>query len=204
MNTSQEALGLRLAVENLFEKVCKHTPLRRHMQIVLEASEDCVQLTVGEPACANSGNGSPFVARIPTARSILRGLTTWQRKRALDFIFENLDAPITVAEIAAIAGQSESHFHRAFKHSMGTTVHQYVMFRRIELAKQLMLDTSEPLCSIAVTCGMCDQSHLTRWFTRMTGESPSRWRRARTSVIRTRVAKADRSSPRLAEDYCKR
>jgi transcriptional regulator GlxA family with amidase domain len=55
------------------------------------------------------------------------------------------------------------------------------------MAQQLMLDTSQPLSTIAVACGMCDQSHLTRWFTRLSGESPNQWRRARTDVARTRM-----------------
>src|SRR3569833_987314 len=185
MNTSPEAIGLSLAITNLFDSVRKHPPICSRMQILLQASEDCVQLTVERPASAAFGNENSFVVRMPTVHSIVRGgLTAWQLKRALSFIGASLDRTITVVEIAAVAGQSASHFHRAFKRSLGVTVHQYVMFRRIELAKQLLLKTSEPLCSIAVTCGMCDQSHLTRWFTRMTGESPRRWRRSRIDESR--------------------
>ena len=103
-----------------------------------------------------------------------------QLRRVLEFIRTNLDRPVTVFEMAAIAGQSESRFHRAFRLSFGITVHQYLMSRRVDMAKQLMLNTAEPLRRSAATCGMCDQSHLTRWVTRMTGESPNRWRRART------------------------
>jgi AraC family transcriptional regulator len=112
-------------------------------------------------------------------KQVRGGLAAWQLQRVLHFIHENLSQPITVEAIAAIAGQSAGHFHRVFKRSLGTSVHLYVMFRRIEMAQQLMVNTSEPLSMIAVSCGMCDQSHLTRWFTRVSGESPNRWRRAR-------------------------
>jgi AraC-like DNA-binding protein len=40
-------------------------------------------------------------------------------------------------------------------------------------------DASEPLSSIAVRCGMCDQPHFTRSFQRIVGETPYMWRRAR-------------------------
>jgi AraC-like DNA-binding protein len=61
----------------------------------------------------------------------------------------------------------------------------YVLRRRIELAQGLMLTTSEPLSSIAVNCGMCDQSHFTRSFHRIVGETPYTWRRTRRGSLQT-------------------
>ena len=40
-----------------------------------------------------------------------------------------------------------------------------------------MLTTDEPLSQIALACGLCDQSHFTRVFRRIVGESPNAWRR---------------------------
>lgn len=141
-------------------------------------------MTVERARSEGSGDGSRFVVPVPPVRANVGsgGLLRWQLKRVLHFIHENLDQPISVNDIAAIAGQSASHFHRAFKRSLGTTVHLYVMFRRVELAQQLMLSTSQSLSTIAAACGMCDQAHLSRWFTRVSGESPNQWRRARTAI----------------------
>jgi AraC-like DNA-binding protein len=44
-----------------------------------------------------------------------------------------------------------------------------------------MLTTAEPISSIAIKCGMCDQAHLTRTFRRRVGETPHTWRRARAA-----------------------
>jgi AraC-like DNA-binding protein len=60
-----------------------------------------------------------------------------------------------------------------------TLVHGYVMRKRVEMAQELMLSTSEPLSSIALICGLSDQSHLTRWFRRVLGQTPAFWRRMR-------------------------
>jgi transcriptional regulator GlxA family with amidase domain len=174
MNTLPEPLRLKQAVANLLD-VCQYTRPGGRIQISLESSPGFIELTV-------EGEGGRSVVRVPAAQPaglVRGGLAAWQLKRVLQFIHENLSQPITVAAIAAIAGQSASHFHRVFKRSLGTSVHLYVMFRRIEMAQHLMVNTSEPLSTIAVSCGMCDQSHLTRWFTRVSGESPNRWRRAR-------------------------
>jgi AraC-like DNA-binding protein len=46
-----------------------------------------------------------------------------------------------------------------------------------------MLATSEPLSSIAVRCGMCDQPHFTRAFHRIIGETPYAWRRTRRGSL---------------------
>jgi AraC family transcriptional regulator len=81
--------------------------------------------------------------------------------------------------LADVVNLSPSHFCRGFKRSVGITVHRYVMQRRVEKAQQLMLTTAEALSGIALSCGMSDQSHLTRWFRRVVGETPAAWRRAR-------------------------
>jgi len=193
MNTVPEAVRLREAVTNLLDNVYKYTRSCGRIQISLETYAECLELVVEQVAGDGAGAGSRFVVRLPptctsdapaTKRaSVVRGaLLAWQLKRVLQFIHENLERPLTVVEIAALLGQSAGHFHRNFKRTLGTTVHQYVMIRRIEMAQQLMMNTSEPLSNIALACGLCDQSHLTRWFTRVAGETPSRWRRARVGA----------------------
>ena len=86
-------------------------------------------------------------------------------------------------ELAALLGLSASHFCRAFKCSFGASPRDYVVRRRIEVAQALMLTTSEPLSSIAVSCGMCDQQHFTHSFRRIVGETPSTWRRTRRGSL---------------------
>jgi AraC family transcriptional regulator len=76
----------------------------------------------------------------------------------------NLSRRIHVQELARLLGLSASHFCRAFKCAFGISPRDYVLRRRIEVAQALMLTTSEPLSSIAVSCGMCDQPHFTRSF----------------------------------------
>jgi AraC family transcriptional regulator len=72
---------------------------------------------------------------------------------------------------------STSYFSSAFKTSFGLSPHNYIVAQRVEFAKQLMLNTSAPLCEIALDCGLADQAHLSRVFRRLTGTTPSAWRR---------------------------
>lgn len=91
----------------------------------------------------------------------------------------HLDKSIRNEDLAALVRLNTSHFGRAFRSSFGEPPHEYVIRRRVERAQGLMLSTDAPLSSIALECGLADQSHLTRLFRRVTGESPRAWRRAR-------------------------
>ena len=105
-------------------------------------------------------------------------LAAWQMRRVRHYIEANLTQDLQTNTLADVVNLSPSHFSRAFKRSLGITVHRYVMQRRVEKAQQLMLTTAEALSSVALSCGMSDQSHLTRWFRRVVGEAPAAWRRA--------------------------
>jgi AraC-like DNA-binding protein len=100
-----------------------------------------------------------------------------------DYIESNLAHRLTTEDLARVVNLSGSHFSRAFTRSFGSTVHYYVMQRRVAMAQRLMLGTSEQLSRIALSCGMSDQSHLTRWFRRVVGQTPAAWRRSRPHPV---------------------
>jgi AraC-like DNA-binding protein len=114
----------------------------------------------------------------PKAESAFRGgLPRWQAKRLTTFIEENLEQPIRSPDLIALTGLSTGHFFRTFKETFGQAPFAYIARRRIERAQQMMLTTSHSLCQIALDCGMCDQSHLTRLFRQLVGMTPGEWRR---------------------------
>jgi AraC family transcriptional regulator len=104
-------------------------------------------------------------------------LAPWQLRRALDFIRAHLDRDPTIAQLASECGLSSGYFSRAFRRSTGVTPHQWLMRRRIERARELLLAGDRALADIAVVCGFVDQSHFSRVFAKFEGDSPGRWRR---------------------------
>ncbi len=109
-------------------------------------------------------------------------LAPWQCRRLRAYIDANLSQPLVLSTLADVVSLSTSHFCRAFRQSFGVPPHQFVMQRRLEHAQQLMLSTSESLSSIALSCGLADQSHLTRWFRRSVGQTPAMWRRVQREI----------------------
>ena len=95
---------------------------------------------------------------------------------------EHLHRNITLPELALAAGLSRMHFAKQFKAAMGLRPHEYVLGKRIELAKSLMLNPDVPLVDVAMSAGFQSQSHFTTVFRRLVGETPHRWRCARTAV----------------------
>lgn len=105
------------------------------------------------------------------------GLAQWQMRRLEAFVEENISSSITLEMMAACVRLSPSHFGRAFKATAGETPYSFVLGRRVERARKLMLESSRPLAEIALDCGLADQSHLSRIFRRYSGISPNAWRR---------------------------
>lgn len=96
--------------------------------------------------------------------------------RVLDYIGENLERDLSLAELASVAGVSASHFKTLFRNSVGTPVHQYVVRRRVEFAAQLLRGNKAPLADIALQAGFANQSHMARWTRRLMGVTPNELR----------------------------
>jgi transcriptional regulator GlxA family with amidase domain len=86
-----------------------------------------------------------------------------------------------VAELAAICGLSASHFRYAFRKTIGAPPHQWLLKKRIEKAKDLLVNTTASLREISLETGFPDQSHFTRVFSQLEETSPAVWRKARLS-----------------------
>jgi len=109
------------------------------------------------------------------------GLTAWQLMAAKELISENLAGDIGLALIARECGLSPTHFARAFKESVGLPPHQWLLVRRVEVAKDLLRRGNMSIADVALETGFADQSHLTRVFSRLAGVTPKAWRVLRSS-----------------------
>lgn len=93
--------------------------------------------------------------------------------RLTEYIEDNLDRSIGLAELAKVVNVSRFHFIRLFKRSTGTTPIDFVEQSRIERARVLITETDIPLAEIALMTGFADQSHFTRRFRDRVGCTPA-------------------------------
>lgn len=126
----------------------------------------------------------------------LGGLAPWRIRRLKAFVEEHLSQPIRVVDLSAAVGLSATHFSRAFGRSFGEPPHVYLIQRRIDRARHLMLTSDISLSDLAAACGFSDQAHFCRLFRRYTGRTPAVWRRDATradgsSMARRQIASAE-------------
>jgi AraC family transcriptional regulator len=114
----------------------------------------------------------------PRGKPLKGGLAPWQLRRAEEIIEAHLDGEVPLARVAAECGLSVGYFARAFARSTGKPPHRWLMARRVERAKELLLSSALSIAEVALGCGFADQAHFTRVFAASVGTAPGRWRRS--------------------------
>jgi AraC family transcriptional regulator len=105
------------------------------------------------------------------------GLPGRRLKAVLDYIHDCIASPISLRELAQVAGVSPRHFERAFRQAVGVPPHAYVIAVRVAASKHLLI--AEPTLAvehIATRVGFGSASHLAAAFRRRTGCSPTAFR----------------------------
>jgi AraC-like DNA-binding protein len=92
------------------------------------------------------------------------------------------------------------HFAAQFREATGYPPHGYVLYRRIDYAKELLSNTNLPLVEVALAVGFQEQSYFSTVFKRFTDETPARWRRAAMAAISDRNLQRPLVRPRHRED----
>jgi len=156
--------------------------LRRLMEILLREKRDGFQ------------NGSFFLDGVATAlasclvrqysstpqaeRNFTGGMAPSMLRRSLEFMDAHLSGSLRLSDLAHKARLSTSHFVRSFRQSTGRTPYQFLLLRRVERAQIAMRDRRPSLTEVALASGFADQHHLARVFRRVTGVTPSSYRRS--------------------------
>lgn len=98
-------------------------------------------------------------------------------KSAINFIRLKYSEPITVAEIATACGLNRSYLTRLFKHATGYTPQEYLSTYRMKKATELLLESTESVCNIALIVGYSDAFTFSKAFKRFKNVSPSEYRK---------------------------
>jgi len=91
---------------------------------------------------------------------------------AKQYLLENLDQNCTTEELARIAGISEWVLKRGFRQLFSVPIHEFLLIKRMEKAKELLLTTDKPVKDIAYLTGYSNKSNFTNAFKKRFGYSP--------------------------------
>ena len=112
------------------------------------------------------------------------GLAPWQKRRAIELLEHNLSGNLRLSRLAQECGVSTGYFCKCFRATFGTSLHRFVVAKRIERAIQLLLHSGRSIAEIAIEVGFSDQAAFSRTFSANIGAPPARWRMERSVRIR--------------------
>lgn len=90
------------------------------------------------------------------------------------YIETNLAKKLSLEALADMAGYESVYFHRLFARYAGEPVHQFVNRKRLEKAKELLMEGYK-IVSIAGALGFSSSTYFCRFFKRESGDTPSNW-----------------------------
>jgi AraC family transcriptional regulator len=102
-----------------------------------------------------------------------RGLAPWQASTAANLL-ERGD--LQVHEVAAACQLSPGHFAKLFRITFQCTPQTWLVERRVDALKRLLLNADVSLADAAAQVGFADQASMSRSFRRVVGSSPGAWR----------------------------
>jgi len=154
-NTNLFDRGLRTALASLHEALAAgDDPLDGEARLALVGERITAHLTPAAPARRKP---EPPVAH--------------RLRRLLD---EHITESVTLDQAATLLDRSVPHLVRSFTQTFGTSPHAYVIGRRIETARSMLL-TGSRSADVAAALGFYDQAHFIRHFRRHTSVSPARY-----------------------------
>lgn len=107
------------------------------------------------------------MAYVPTERHLVR---------ARDYADAHYREPLTVDDLARVAGLSRAHFSQEYKRAFGETPHVYLLTRRLERAAALLRTTDRTVTEVCFAVGLQSLGSFTSSFTRTFGMSPTQYR----------------------------
>jgi AraC family transcriptional regulator, glycine betaine-responsive activator len=85
----------------------------------------------------------------------------------------NIDEPLTLDELARLAGLSQRHLQRMFRHTLNMTPMHYYLNLRLRRARALLLQTEMSVMNVTVACGFQSSCHFSKSYRTLFGYSPS-------------------------------
>lgn len=97
--------------------------------------------------------------------------------RAKKYMDEHLSEDLSRESIAAHVALSENYLSKIFKKETGFSISDYLLMRRMALAKTLLIETAKPVGEIALEAGYSNSAYFIKMFKREVGKTPNEYRK---------------------------
>ncbi|MBL8555131.1 MAG: helix-turn-helix transcriptional regulator [Phenylobacterium sp.] len=173
--STADALGLPADRANLVPKIGARDPLVEHVvhALLAELRAPAPAGRIYADSLATALTTRLLQSFAPVGAAGCQTLSKPQLRRLVEFVEANLDGDLGLEPLADVAGMSVPHLTTLFRRTMGQSVHAYVMERRVERARALLLERKASISAVALETGFAHQSHLARWMRRLLGVTPS-------------------------------
>ena len=111
---------------------------------------------------------SSLAGRIESENTRLSGV--------LGYIDDNIANRITLEDICKKEYLSKYYLCHTFKRRMGVSIFEYILSRRLDLAKQLLAGSDMPVSEISERCGFSGFSYFSKIFRETEGVTPRQYR----------------------------
>ncbi len=155
-------------------------PLLDQLELIRRPSGDLGWYLTTKLPVSDADEPSRLVGLVSVSRDLLapseENISLERLQNIVTYVREHLSETIRVAELAAVAECSESQLERRMRKVFGLAATQYVLRVRVDTAAKMLLETDEPIATIAALCGFYDQPNFTRRFARLTNATPAQFR----------------------------
>jgi AraC-like DNA-binding protein len=99
--------------------------------------------------------------------------TSLKVERTIQYMHENIERKITLAELSDLVQMSQAYLSKTFKEATGYTVIEYFNKLKIDRAKELLIEGSRRIKEVSEELGFVDEFYFSRVFKKVEGVSPS-------------------------------
>lgn len=98
-------------------------------------------------------------------------------RNVISYINNNIYERIDIEELAKLTRWKKHHFLRTFAREVGVTPYQYILKRKIDIAKSLIKETEEPINEIAYDLGFINYGNFSQIFKKFNNQSPESYKK---------------------------
>jgi AraC-like DNA-binding protein len=95
---------------------------------------------------------------------------------AIDYVEDHLNEKLSVSEVSGLVNMSYTHFIKTFKKAVGMSFTDFVVYKRIKKAEQMLLTSNDSIAEVAESVGISNLGHFYDMFRRYNDCSPKQFK----------------------------